>query len=524
MHGGERRRTRGEDGGVPPPALAPGPVRRVIPTGRLHRAEWALAIAGSALTATLILLGDFLDDATADDLVPVLVSLQRWTAYYWQQDRYGMLTPLLAVPVQAPFANLLFQSGLCLFAAVMALVLGPRVVSHRPGALLAGVITATLFVATASRELLHDLGALAQPYGAGLALTFAGLIAVDGAAVARGRSARRALGTALLSLGLFVNIALVVVIVPFVALRALPQVAALRRARRPLRTWWREPALFPLGALAFAVLANVVSAKTSPSGGATRAALAPVETWPQAWAAFFTHTAAALPPSWLLVLGMATGALIVFIAIPSPRGITRDELVSAGLALGVAAAAWVFTGTLYWLSINDYLVRYAVPSLVFAFVGVVGFAFTRITVAPQLRLAVMVVCFAVLVTAVRQQYGAPSLARLRASLDRFGPGTATLLRLEATHLAGNYWTVWPAVFHAALVRSEQDLPGALYGVSFRSGPTMKLWRNWPVERIRVAVREGDGDAARWLRDAKLGPLAATEQADGYTIYRVALDR
>src|SRR4051812_27030057 len=47
-----------------------------------------------------------------DSLLPVLVSLQRWTPFFWEQDRYGMLIPLLARPVTNPLGNLLVQGFL----------------------------------------------------------------------------------------------------------------------------------------------------------------------------------------------------------------------------------------------------------------------------------------------------------------------------------------------------------------------------------------------------------------------------
>ena len=32
-------------------------------------------------------------------LVPALVSLQQWTFFYWEQNRYGMLIPFLTRPL-----------------------------------------------------------------------------------------------------------------------------------------------------------------------------------------------------------------------------------------------------------------------------------------------------------------------------------------------------------------------------------------------------------------------------------------
>src|SRR5262245_15413960 len=70
---------------------------------------YLLLCAGAALWADL---GTLHRLQHGDSLMPVLVSLQRWTPYFWEQDRYGMLIPLLARPVTNPFANLLFQGFL----------------------------------------------------------------------------------------------------------------------------------------------------------------------------------------------------------------------------------------------------------------------------------------------------------------------------------------------------------------------------------------------------------------------------
>ena len=39
-------------------------------------------------------LGRLHEFHSADSILPVLVSLPRWTPFFWQQDRFGMLVPL----------------------------------------------------------------------------------------------------------------------------------------------------------------------------------------------------------------------------------------------------------------------------------------------------------------------------------------------------------------------------------------------------------------------------------------------
>ena len=72
----------------------------------------------------------------ADSFIPVFAGLYRWTPFFWEQNRFGQLIPLLSLPIDSPFANLLFQVGLRLFAVAAAFFLLARTVVPRP--LLAG--------------------------------------------------------------------------------------------------------------------------------------------------------------------------------------------------------------------------------------------------------------------------------------------------------------------------------------------------------------------------------------------------
>ena len=63
----------------------------------------------AALLAVWIDLSPIHRFHNSDSLIPVLMSLDRWTPFYWEQNRFGMLVPLLALPFRDPFANLLVQ-------------------------------------------------------------------------------------------------------------------------------------------------------------------------------------------------------------------------------------------------------------------------------------------------------------------------------------------------------------------------------------------------------------------------------
>jgi hypothetical protein len=110
-------------------------------------------------------------------------------------------------------------------------------------------------------------------------------------------------------------------------------------------------------------------------------------------------------------------------------------------------------------------------------------------------------------------YGAPSLARVRADLDVVaGAYTADVLAARCDLVAGDYWTVWPAVWHATLVAREHGLDRRVYGLTHRANPTVPFWRDRPRGSLRICRAAGDEAAAeRWLRDFRLWPARAVER-------------
>src|SRR5260370_42498605 len=85
-----------------------------------------ICLLACALAALWADLGTIHRLQHGDSLLPVLVSLQRWTPFFWEQDRYGMLIPLLARPLANPLTNLLFQGFLNVTCGLAAFFLLAR--------------------------------------------------------------------------------------------------------------------------------------------------------------------------------------------------------------------------------------------------------------------------------------------------------------------------------------------------------------------------------------------------------------
>ena len=94
--------------------------------------RWWPQLLWVTVTAIVLDFGILHHFHDADSLVPVLISLYRWTPFYWEQDRYGMLVALLATPFDHPFTNLLVQNGITIWAGLICFPLATRYLTPGP--------------------------------------------------------------------------------------------------------------------------------------------------------------------------------------------------------------------------------------------------------------------------------------------------------------------------------------------------------------------------------------------------------
>ncbi len=131
------------------------------------RAVWLLILVGAVAAWMDCARLHYLQ--TADSIVPVLVSIQRWTPFFWGQDRFGMLVPFLATPFHDPFVNLLVQGWLTTFAALVAPFLVARYVGADRYWIAAGALAnACLFLIAA--PLVQFDWLIIQPYALSMSL------------------------------------------------------------------------------------------------------------------------------------------------------------------------------------------------------------------------------------------------------------------------------------------------------------------------------------------------------------------
>lgn len=147
---------------------------------------------------------------------------------------------------------------------------------------------------------------------------------------------------------------------------------------------------------------------------------------------------------------------------------------------------------------NLYFPRYVYPSILLCTLAAAMIASALLHDRAKWATAFTVIVLAI---ATAAGYGRPSPADVRATLDqRFGTITPDVITSGARVIGGNYWKVWPAVFHANLTAYRDAGHRPVYGLTFRSSETNELWTAEPevvlaavpgdIELDRIANRAG----------------------------------
>jgi hypothetical protein len=466
-----------------------------------------------------------------DALIPSLVSLYRWTPFYWGQDRLGMLLPLLAMPFRNPLTNLMVQMGLSTFAALVSMCLLARYTLPRGLWQLAALLSTAGFLAFAPAWMRFETLAVHQPYGLSLALALSGLSLLESP---HGLPSRWRITTALalLLLAYWVNLSMMVLCPALVLLRWRLQAAGAARPVAP--AGWPQPSLGrylgkpyvelvqsdvgrALVLLAIATVTGLALKRFAASGG-TRMRFIPPQEWPMAWVRFAESTWHMFTSREWLVFQLTTplAAAALLIVLPRLREAARPAL-RAGLALALVALLYVgvIAGTEHARR-NAYSYRYLIPSLLLlqsasAAVAVSPLAAVlqrQARVARWLTPAGMIGLWAAAIVG----FGLPSLTGVRQDVDRqLGQRTAELLAANCTHIAGSYWDVWPAMFHANLILYERGETRVLWGLSDRSLATKALWSHIPLDKVRVGVPLHDKEADGFLKTYQFPAMVEVER-------------
>jgi hypothetical protein len=471
-------------------------------------------------------LGHLHQGEHGDSIVPILVSLQRWTPFYWERDRFGMLLPLLAKPVHNPLFNLLAQEWLTSFAGLSAFFLMARyILSDKLWPAAATVVTA-YFLTFVNASTRFSWFSTEQPYGSSIALAVAALLTLETESDSRWRL--WPLAVLLMTLASWVNFSVSIPFILVIVLRSLlnwmlgQKNFAVRK--NGLAEILATTQMSALTLLVFGVLIGSLLTRFAKDAGKTQIGTIPIQGWPNAWAQFALsswHGLGLTTMSVIIVLiGPAVLCTIALWFVPDLRTKRHHALVVV-LSVGTAGALfWLFVGTVVEVRTGLYFARYGFPSLLF-----LGLALAILAVTPLYRVSAkhmqnyaVPASAAVLLATSLCNYGFPSLSTARKDIDaRMGIATGEILAEHANLIAGNYWLVWPAVFHANLALYERGVDQRVFGITVRGLPTRDLWSRLPLDQLRVAAFVGDNEAEKWLQFYSL-PLTKTENCKHVDIF------
>jgi len=451
--------------------------------------------------AAWIDFGSLHDLDNADAVIPVLMSLNKLTPFYWDQDRFGALVPLLAVPVKHPYWNLQLQWFLNAFAGVFSFVLGARYLfptREWPLIALAGI--GLYFGLTPLDFRFHYLGP--EPYALGMTLGFGALLVTPPTASS---AVRLLIATVLMLLAHWINIGLFLILLPVVL--ALATASRLTRARNGVGQYVIGIVIIIVGALGGFLMKLLFATQRTTLGFSSPNA------WLWGWRSLLQGVLSGLSQFWLSLAVIAGAGLILTCA---PRG--RNERKARVLPPLLLVAASIFysllVGMSAWVEDNAYSSRYLHPAVLIVQAAVVALLIVPLSsyLGDRVLRKLSIAAAVIVLVAAGIGFGLPSASRVREQVARIDPVTLDVLSARCTHVAGEYWNVWPIVYRASLALFERGERRPIYGLAGRSAPTVDAAKAVPLEQMRIALLPTpDGEGERWLRTYDFPPLMEIER-------------
>jgi hypothetical protein len=450
----------------------------------------------------------------SDTLLMPLISIDRYTPFYWGDNRYGMLVPLLASWIRDYQANLLFQTQILVLAAIGTVVLfhaflrsGADGLTERnlaSACLSIGIIM--LLVRPTFR--VAQVFFLAHPYFISLVTGLTGVVLL--LRVPKSTPRLRYAGAILsFALSMWINTSNAPLFLGLILL--LPS----REGKWKGLTRDRTAGTI---LLATALIVVTLFARQYPSLGG--AGLAPLSQYPQTFSRMWVNF-------WSFILfpgrtAVFAGACLLIALIASGGSITRmaRRYSSECVVAALAGALLLFITATDWLAKNAYEPRYwtaPMAMLVITTGAILGTSiydkFSKTTAVPVATAA----CTLLLIGFSVSAFGLPSWQAARVAIDQVsGRYAGRFAQLRCTHILGSYALGWSTVFY---YRSHQLQP--LWTISSRSEVTQDLWSRVPEKERRYCGVCGDQMNSYFQTHFRLGPIQEVERQNELCVYRPA---
>ncbi len=459
---------------LPPPA---GPVWPV----------W-LSYASLTLLSLTVCFGDIQRFHTSDSAITALMSLDRFTPFFWNENRVGNLTPLAMMWVRSPYLNLILQTLLYTSGPILCIALlnrfcgAPDEVKLRRAMRLQ--LTALIaFSAVRLNTMSYQVLFLSDPM---LLSVFLYLIALQAAVAGRRFGWRGVTASAVASfLGAWLYIANVVFALAVVALSF------------PLRDWKRNWRGQP--GVSTAILVSTALLERFWSHFYRGPRFLVLQSLPDAYSTFIRMTESDFT---LMFRGEVVAALafLGFVGLLILRTRSKFDpwinrrflaLFAGCIALGAAISMSP------WPRLNLFHPRYfAVPAAGLTMLASLAAAEVALRILERSRasrsfsMALFLAAIAATNGLAIAHFGFPSYTRAKASLASVTAMDRDSIRdLGCTHLIGSYWNVWMRVFDSNAAFEDRRL----WGVANRAEATRDRWDASPQSTRVYCEVCGDPD-------------------------------
>lgn len=426
---------------------------------------------------------------SSDSFIFSLAGLYEWRPFFWEQDRVGMLVPLLLAWCKHPLSNLLLQTGVMTFVGLTLPLTFARLVSNSPAVPAAVTLANAVLVALAPPRF-HDNLFVVCNYPTALVLVFAAVRLLDRPAH---RLARLIAAAVLIAIAHWVYLGVSVFVLPMLMIRAwmTPGVSGWRQWVRPAfdRT---VMAYFLSAAVSVGLIALLMRhfRAIEPYILPTNPDTLPVKEW--AWTAGSLIGLVATEPLMWAYSGLLLllGGVGVGVGWRRNRPAVRRGLWAGGLILAASACEVGFLSTREWVVINGYHHRYliAVTSGLAVAVGLIGLVPAVELLTPRWRRWALPLAAGLLLAAASARYGWPGPGVPRKVFDdRLGAAAREIDAADPVAVGADYWMTWPAVFYGNLLRYERGDRRVLSGLAPRCAVWEGRWKRDHPDGVRVAV-------------------------------------
>lgn len=434
-----------------------------------------------------------------DTIVAYMASLEKWTPFFWGQDRYGMLIPLLTLPISNPFYNIVLQNILHILTSVGAFFVLSRFLFSDDHWLEAGMLSLLLFIGLNGAQDAKEFLCPWQIYGPGL---FFGLLALVWA------PQNVVLALLFAVLGAWSNFAMNAL------LGLLLLAVTLDRAAREGWEAHLRPFLRQGGVLLVSVMIGEgirYPYRTSFSSqysflGAFDALIG--------WVRLFDDHAKAQGAS--LMVAILPAAFLISALIFSSRARLHGVRATwrAGLA-ALVAALWytMIVGASEFARTNGYPRRYLAPLWIFWLVAVSGILVHLLAGEPRPRKSLAWLFLGAFLLMVAR-FGVPSPQTAWDSLvNRLAANYAPVKEAHCTHVAGDYYRVWDAVLYTRLTEQPK-----VWAITDRSEVTRKLWDVRKFRNPRICYWKNDeAEALSYLQSFNVDVKQMVDSTDSMVV-------